>query len=99
MTVPVLSPHPDTSSQTNERNAMTVLTEAVEADRALKAKHRAIWASGSYEAVAKEIVSPLGPILVQAAGVTLSNRLMWRPERATPAFLPRRPALRWSPPT
>jgi ubiquinone/menaquinone biosynthesis C-methylase UbiE len=55
---------------------MTALTEAVEADRALKAKHRAIWASGSYEAVAKEIVSPLGPILVRAAGVKSSDRVL-----------------------
>jgi ubiquinone/menaquinone biosynthesis C-methylase UbiE len=55
---------------------MTALTEAAEADRALKAKHRAIWASGSYEAVAKEIVSPLGPILVQAAGVQSSDRVL-----------------------
>jgi SAM-dependent methyltransferase len=55
---------------------MNVLTEAVEADRALKAKHRAIWASGSYEAVAKEIVSSLGPILVQAAGVKSSDRVL-----------------------
>jgi ubiquinone/menaquinone biosynthesis C-methylase UbiE len=55
---------------------MTALTEAVEADRALKAKHRAIWASGSYEAVAKEIVSPFGPILVRAAGVKSSDRVL-----------------------
>jgi ubiquinone/menaquinone biosynthesis C-methylase UbiE len=76
MTVPRLSLHPDSTSQTNERNPMTVLTEAVEADRALKAKHRAIWASGSYEVVAKEIVSPLGPILVRAAGVTPSDHVL-----------------------
>jgi ubiquinone/menaquinone biosynthesis C-methylase UbiE len=55
---------------------MTALTESAEADRALKAKHRAIWASGSYEAVAKEIVSPLGPILVHAAGVRPSDRVL-----------------------
>jgi 2-polyprenyl-3-methyl-5-hydroxy-6-metoxy-1,4-benzoquinol methylase len=76
MTVPAGWLHPDTTSQTNERNPMTALTEAVEADRALKAKHRAIWASGSYEAVAKEIVSPLGPILVRAAGVKSSDRVL-----------------------
>jgi ubiquinone/menaquinone biosynthesis C-methylase UbiE len=55
---------------------MNVLTEVVEADRALKVKHRAIWASGSYEVVAKEIVSPLGPILVRAAGVKASDRAL-----------------------
>jgi 2-polyprenyl-3-methyl-5-hydroxy-6-metoxy-1,4-benzoquinol methylase len=76
MTGPAGWLHPDTTSQTNERNPMTALTEAVEADRALKAKHWAIWASGSYEAVAKEIVSPLGPILVRAAGVKSSDRVL-----------------------
>jgi ubiquinone/menaquinone biosynthesis C-methylase UbiE len=55
---------------------MTTSTQTLEADRALKAKHRAIWASGSYEAVAKEIVSPLGPILVHAAGVRPSDRVL-----------------------
>ena len=55
---------------------MNALTEAVEADRALKAKHRTIWASGSYEVVAKEIVSPLGAILVRAAGVKPSDQVL-----------------------
>jgi ubiquinone/menaquinone biosynthesis C-methylase UbiE len=40
-----------------------------EADRTLKTKHRAMWASGNYPAVVTDIVSELGPILVQAAGV------------------------------
>lgn len=39
------------------------------ADQALKAKHRAIWASGDYPAVAAEVVGPLGPVLVGAVGV------------------------------
>jgi SAM-dependent methyltransferase len=51
-------------------------TATLDADRALKAKHRAIWASGSYETVVKEIVSPLGPILVRAAGVQPSDRVL-----------------------
>jgi SAM-dependent methyltransferase len=76
MTVAGHAPHPDTTNQSIERNPVNLLTEVVEADRALKAKHRAIWASGSYEVVAKEIVSPLGPILVRAAGVKPSDRVL-----------------------
>jgi SAM-dependent methyltransferase len=39
------------------------------ADRALKTKHRAMWASGDYPAVAIEVIPALGPRLVEAAGV------------------------------
>ncbi|MFC4064987.1 class I SAM-dependent methyltransferase [Actinoplanes subglobosus] len=35
----------------------------------VKTKHRAMWASGDYPAVASELVAPLGPALVQAAGI------------------------------
>ncbi|MEU4427326.1 class I SAM-dependent methyltransferase [Actinoplanes sp. NPDC024001] len=35
----------------------------------VKAKHRAMWASGDYPALAAEIVAPLGPVLVEAAGI------------------------------
>jgi SAM-dependent methyltransferase len=55
---------------------VTTSTQTLEADRALKAKHRAIWASGSYETIVNEFVSPLGPILVQAAGVKPSDRVL-----------------------
>ena len=47
----------------------TATTDPVAADRALKAKHSAMWASGNYAAVAAEIIPSLGPILVTAAGV------------------------------
>jgi hypothetical protein len=47
-----------------------------EADRTLKSKHRAIWASGDYSAVVTDIVSPLGPILVQAAGITSGDLVL-----------------------
>lgn len=40
-----------------------------EADRQLKAKHRALWASGDYPAVAAELIPELGPRLVRACGV------------------------------
>ncbi len=55
---------------------MTTSTQTVDADRALKTKHRAIWASGSYETIVNDFVSPLGPILVQAAGVKPSDRVL-----------------------
>jgi len=37
-----------------------------DADTALKARHRAMWALGDYHAVATEIIPDLGPVLVQA---------------------------------
>jgi SAM-dependent methyltransferase len=35
----------------------------------IKDKHRAIWASGDYPSLAAEVVAPLGPVLVEAAGI------------------------------
>ena len=43
-------------------------TDLGEADRALKTKHRAMWAMGNYPSVVTDVVAPLGPILVDAAG-------------------------------
>jgi SAM-dependent methyltransferase len=40
-----------------------------EGDHALKTKHRAVWASGNYAAVVNDLVSELGPILVEAAEI------------------------------
>ena len=40
-----------------------------DADTALKARHRAMWALGDYHAVATEIIANLGPVLVEAAGI------------------------------
>jgi len=48
---------------------MSITTALTEADRALKTKHRAMWASGDYPAVAAEVIPELGPRLVQACGV------------------------------
>ena len=44
-------------------------TDLGEADRALKTKHRAMWAMGDYPTVVTDVVAPLGPILVDAAGI------------------------------
>jgi SAM-dependent methyltransferase len=51
-------------------------TSTTEADRALKAKHRAMWALGDYPALAADIISGLGPILVQACGVRAGDRVL-----------------------
>ena len=46
------------------------------ADQQLKAKHRALWASGDYPAVAAELIPALGPTLVQACGVRAGQRVL-----------------------
>jgi ubiquinone/menaquinone biosynthesis C-methylase UbiE len=51
-------------------------TEATEADRALKQKHRAMWAQGDYPALASELVSDLGAILVEACGIRPRQRVL-----------------------
>ena len=55
---------------------MTATTQAVDADRALKTKHRAIWASGDYPALATDLISTLGPILVDATGIRAGDRVL-----------------------
>src|SRR5687767_13332220 len=45
-------------------------------DRELKAKHRALWASGDYAAVAAELIPELGPELVRAVGVGPGDRIL-----------------------
>ena len=55
---------------------VTATQDAVEADRALKAKHRAMWALGDYPAVVDDLVGVLGPILVEAAGVRAGDRVL-----------------------
>ncbi|WP_258804609.1 class I SAM-dependent methyltransferase [Pseudarthrobacter sp. NS4] len=51
-------------------------TDTVEADRALKQKHRAMWASGDYPALASEMLPELGAILVEASGVNSRHRVL-----------------------
>jgi ubiquinone/menaquinone biosynthesis C-methylase UbiE len=47
-----------------------------EIDRELKAKHRALWASGDYPAVAAELIPAFGPELVRACGVRAGDRVL-----------------------
>jgi SAM-dependent methyltransferase len=56
---------------------MTVNTASTtDAGRALKKKHRAMWAFGDYPAVATDLVSSLGPILVSACQVRPGDRVL-----------------------
>ncbi|MGV0605409.1 methyltransferase domain-containing protein [Mycolicibacterium sp. XJ1904] len=57
------------------KNTLDNTTEH-DADRALKAKHRALWASGDYPAVAAELIPQLGPELVRACGVRAGDRVL-----------------------
>ncbi|MCV7434426.1 class I SAM-dependent methyltransferase [Mycolicibacterium bacteremicum] len=54
----------------------TTEQQSVDADRVLKAKHRALWASGDYVAVATELIPTLGPELVRACGVSAGDRVL-----------------------
>lgn len=54
---------------------MTVIG-GVDADRALKDKHRAMWALGDYPALAAEVIADLGPALVDAVGVGPGDRVL-----------------------
>src|SRR5215475_12348879 len=54
----------------------TETTNTTEAARALKAKHRAMWAFGDYPAVVTDLVSPLGPVLVGAVGIRPGDRVL-----------------------
>ncbi|MFF5787965.1 class I SAM-dependent methyltransferase [Streptomyces sp. NPDC012693] len=55
---------------------MTGTADAREADRALKAKHRTMWALGDYPAVATQVVAALGPALVEACAVKDGDRVL-----------------------
>lgn len=55
---------------------MTAQTDTVGLDRALKTKHRAMWALGDYPSVATEIIPELGHVLVEAAGVGPGSRVL-----------------------
>jgi ubiquinone/menaquinone biosynthesis C-methylase UbiE len=54
------------------------MTRVVEPDfdRELKAKHRALWASGDYPALAAELIPALGPELVRACGIGPGDRVL-----------------------
>lgn len=45
-------------------------------DRAVKAVHRAMWAGGDYDRFARATVWELGPLLVEACGITAGQRVL-----------------------
>jgi SAM-dependent methyltransferase len=59
---------------------MTDATEAartdVQADAALKAKHRKMWALGDYPTLAGELIPELGTALVEACGVASGDKVL-----------------------
>ena len=55
---------------------VTDTVHATDADRELKARHRAMWALGDYAAVAHELIPELGPALVEACGVRPGHRVL-----------------------
>ncbi|MBB4714372.1 class I SAM-dependent methyltransferase [Streptomyces luteogriseus] len=55
---------------------MTMQNSAAEADRALKSKHRAMWAQGDYPSLAAEVIPELGAILAEACGVRSGLRVL-----------------------
>ncbi len=55
---------------------MTQTETTSDVDRALKAKHAAMWASGDYPAVATRMIADLGPIVVEATGITEGQRVL-----------------------
>lgn len=55
---------------------MSQTTTTTRPDLDLKAKHRAMWALGDYPVVATEIIPSLGPVLVDACGVTTGHRVL-----------------------
>ena len=54
----------------------TIPATQSDADRALKQKHRAMWASGDYPRLASELIWRLGPRLVAATAVQPGERVL-----------------------
>src|SRR5262249_36547275 len=51
-------------------------TSPDDVDRALKARHRAMWASGDYPALASDLIWSLGDVLVDAVDVRPGDRVL-----------------------
>lgn len=55
---------------------MTMPLTETDADRAVKAAHRAMWALGDYPALARRVIPDLGAVLVTACGVRAGQRVL-----------------------
>lgn len=51
-------------------------TRTLPVDRELENKHRTLWGLGDYGAIAADVVAPLGPVLVDAAGIGPGIRVL-----------------------
>lgn len=54
----------------------TSVPPTADEDRELKDRHRRMWSLGDYPRVAREIVAPLGPVLVDALGIEPGERVL-----------------------
>lgn len=54
----------------------STITRTDEADQQLKLRHRKLWASGDYAAVAREVIPSLGPLLVEASRIAPGTRVL-----------------------
>lgn len=59
---------------TEMTDLQTIATD--QADQALKARHRAMWASGDYPTLAHDLIWSLGPRVVDAVGVRAGDRVV-----------------------
>src|SRR3954451_15756538 len=70
------------TNESNRKEDDMTTTEPVsapderDADRELKAKHRALWASGDYPAVAAELIPGFGPEIVRACEIQPGDRVL-----------------------
>lgn len=55
---------------------MHAVDQALDPDRALKERHRAMWALGDYPTVATDLIPGLGAALVEACGVSAGDRVL-----------------------
>jgi SAM-dependent methyltransferase len=55
---------------------MSIIATSADADRALKERHRAMWALGDYPTLAAELIPDLGEALVQACRVGPGQRVL-----------------------
>ena len=55
---------------------MTTTASSTDEDRALKERHRAMWALGDYPTLANDVIAGLGPVLVAACEVQPGQRVL-----------------------
>jgi ubiquinone/menaquinone biosynthesis C-methylase UbiE len=55
---------------------MTTAASLTDDDRALKERHRAMWALGDYATLATDVISSLGPVLVTACEIRPGQRVL-----------------------